>query len=118
MIKCYKFHHHPIHALLQELIGLGAKTVVVPGNFPIGCNPGYLAKFQTKNTAQYDSMGCLRWPNDLTKLHNRELRVELAELGRRHPASPSSTPTTTPPPWTSPPTPASTVLNLVPSSRL
>ncbi|PUZ73159.1 hypothetical protein GQ55_2G452700 [Panicum hallii var. hallii] len=75
-----------ISASVTELIGLGAKTVVVPGNFPIGCNPGYLAKFQTKNTAQYDSMGCLRWPNDLTKLHNRELRVELAELGRRHPS--------------------------------
>jgi hypothetical protein len=30
---------------MQELIGLGAKTIVVPGNFPIGCSPGYLAKF-------------------------------------------------------------------------
>lgn len=58
--------------------------MVVLGNFPIGCNPGYLTKFQTNDTAQYDSMGCLRWPNDLTELHNRALRAELAELGRRH----------------------------------
>jgi hypothetical protein len=69
---------------LQGLIELGARTVVVPGNFPIGCNPGYLTKFQTNDTAQYDSMGCLRWPNDLAELHNRALRAELAELGRRH----------------------------------
>ncbi|RCV14237.1 hypothetical protein SETIT_2G409600v2 [Setaria italica] len=68
----------------EELIELGARTVVVPGNFPIGCNPGYLTKFQTNDTAQYDSMGCLRWPNDLTELHNRALRAELAELGRWH----------------------------------
>ncbi|CAL5061359.1 unnamed protein product [Urochloa decumbens] len=74
-----------ISASITELIRLGAKTIVVPGNFPIGCNPGYLTKFQSNDTAQYDSMGCLRWPNDLTKLHNRELRAELAELARRHP---------------------------------
>ncbi|XP_062189953.1 GDSL esterase/lipase At1g28570-like [Phragmites australis] len=74
-----------ISASLVELIGLGAKTVVVPGNFPIGCNPGYLTKFQTNDTAQYDSMGCLKWPNGLTQLHNRALKAELAELGRRHP---------------------------------
>ena len=70
---------------LQELIGLGARTVVVPGNFPTGCNPGYLAQFQTNDTAQYDSMGCLRWPNGLSELHNRALKAELAELRRRHP---------------------------------
>ncbi|CAN6206261.1 unnamed protein product [Urochloa humidicola] len=74
-----------ISASVTELIGLGARTVVVPGNFPIGCNPGYLTKFQTNDTAQYDSMGCLGWPNDLTQLHNRALRAELADLGRRHP---------------------------------
>ncbi|KAF8679129.1 hypothetical protein HU200_045893 [Digitaria exilis] len=74
-----------ISASVTELIGLGGKTVVVPGNFPIGCNPGYLTKFQTNDTAQYDSMGCLRWPNDLVKLHNRALRAELAELGRQYP---------------------------------
>ncbi|KAL6657067.1 hypothetical protein ACP70R_004847 [Stipagrostis hirtigluma subsp. patula] len=73
-----------IRASVAELIGLGAKTVVVPGNFPVGCNPGYLTKFQTSDAAQYDALGCLRWPNELTELHNRALRAELAELGRRH----------------------------------
>ncbi|KAF8668909.1 hypothetical protein HU200_052115 [Digitaria exilis] len=86
-VKTYVPDGSPASALqdYQELIGLGAKTIVVPGNFPIGCNPGYLTKFQTNDTAQYDSMGCLRWPNDLVKLHNRALRAELAELSRQHP---------------------------------
>ncbi|CAN6200004.1 unnamed protein product [Urochloa humidicola] len=74
-----------ISASVTELIDLGARTVVVPGNFPVGCNPGYLTKFQTNDTAQYDSVGCLRWPNDLTQLHNRYLRAELVKLRRRHP---------------------------------
>ncbi|WVZ66855.1 hypothetical protein U9M48_016019 [Paspalum notatum var. saurae] len=74
-----------ITASVAELIGLGARTVVVPGNFPTGCNPGYLTRFRTNDTAQYDAAGCLRWPNALTELHNRALQAELAELRRRHP---------------------------------
>ncbi|KAJ1292129.1 hypothetical protein BS78_02G368800 [Paspalum vaginatum] len=74
-----------ISASVAELIELGARTVVVPGNFPIGCNPGYLTRFQTNDTAQYDAVGCLRWPNALTELHNSALKAELAELRRRHP---------------------------------
>ena len=30
---------------LQELIRLGAKTLVVPGNLPTGCVPKYMLKF-------------------------------------------------------------------------
>ncbi|TVU37542.1 hypothetical protein EJB05_10862, partial [Eragrostis curvula] len=74
-----------ISASVTELIELGARTVMVPGNFPVGCNPGYLTRFQTNDTAQYDAMGCLKWPNALTELHNRVLKAELAKLGRRHP---------------------------------
>ncbi|TVU35300.1 hypothetical protein EJB05_17184, partial [Eragrostis curvula] len=74
-----------VSASLMELIGLGAKTIVVPGNFPTGCSPGYLSWFQTNDTAQYDSMGCLRWPNHLSELHNRALNAELTRLRRRHP---------------------------------
>ncbi|GJN33261.1 hypothetical protein PR202_gb21840 [Eleusine coracana subsp. coracana] len=74
-----------ISAALVELIELGARTLVVPGNFPTGCNPGYLTRFQTNDTAQYDAMGCLKWANDLADLHNRALKAELAELRSRHP---------------------------------
>jgi hypothetical protein len=59
--------------------------VVVPGNFPTGCNLGYLARFETNDTAQYDAMGCLKWANALTELHNRALKAELPKLGRSHP---------------------------------
>jgi hypothetical protein len=66
-------------------MGLGAKTIVVPGNFPIGCSPGYLAKFRANDTAQYDSRGCLRWANNLAALHNSALKAELARLSLQHP---------------------------------
>ncbi|KAK3125850.1 hypothetical protein QOZ80_7BG0610490 [Eleusine coracana subsp. coracana] len=74
-----------ISATVTELIGLGAKRIVVPGNFPIGCSPGYLTKFQTNDTSQYDAAGCLKWANNLTQLHNAALKVELALLGQNHP---------------------------------
>jgi phospholipase/lecithinase/hemolysin len=66
-------------------MGLGAKTIVVPGNFPIGCSPGYLAKFRANDTAQYDSRGCLKWANNLAALHNSALKAELARLSLQHP---------------------------------
>ena len=31
------------------MIGLGAKTLVVPGNLPIGCVPRYLTIFKSDN---------------------------------------------------------------------
>ncbi|TVU37577.1 hypothetical protein EJB05_10899, partial [Eragrostis curvula] len=74
-----------ISSAVTELIGLGAKTIVVPGNFPIGCSPGYLTMFPTHDTAQFDATGCLRWANHLAVLHNSALVVELARIRRRHP---------------------------------
>ncbi|TVU37546.1 hypothetical protein EJB05_10866, partial [Eragrostis curvula] len=74
-----------ISSAVTELIGLGAKTIVVPGNFPIGCSPGYLTMFPTNDTAQFDATGCLRWANHLAVLHNSALIMELARLRRRHP---------------------------------
>lgn len=74
-----------IIASVTALIELGAKTVVVPGNMPLGCNPGYLTKFRTNDRARYDPLGCLKWLNGFTGLHNSALRAELAALGRQHP---------------------------------
>ena len=39
----------------QELIGLGAKTLVVPGNLPIGCIPNYLFVFRSDNKGDYEA---------------------------------------------------------------
>ena len=66
----------------QVLIGLGAKTIVVPGNFPIGCIPRYLTMFQSNNPGDYDAAGCISWLNDFAEEHNRALRLMLERIAR------------------------------------
>ncbi|KAL6615697.1 hypothetical protein ACP70R_037967 [Stipagrostis hirtigluma subsp. patula] len=76
-----------IGAAVQEVIDLGAKTVLVPGNFPIGCVPAYLSAFQTQNnTSDYDEHGCLAWFNDFSKKHNQLLVQEAARLRSKNPS--------------------------------
>uniref|UniRef100_A0ACD5VL49 Uncharacterized protein n=1 Tax=Avena sativa TaxID=4498 RepID=A0ACD5VL49_AVESA len=65
---------------VQEVINLGAKTILVPGNFPIGCVPAYLKAFRTNNPADYDEFHCLRWFNDFSQKHNQALKQEINRL--------------------------------------
>ncbi|CAA0826344.1 GDSL esterase/lipase, partial [Striga hermonthica] len=55
-------------------IELGAKRVVVPGNFPVGCVPIYKTAFQTNNSSAYDNNRCLKHLNEFAEYHNRELQ--------------------------------------------
>ncbi|KAG2556663.1 hypothetical protein PVAP13_8NG187300 [Panicum virgatum] len=66
----------------KVLIGLGAKTIVVPGNCPIGCIPRYLTMFQSNNPGDYDAAGCISWLNDFAEEHNRALRLMLERIAR------------------------------------
>ncbi|KAL6657498.1 hypothetical protein ACP70R_005278 [Stipagrostis hirtigluma subsp. patula] len=69
---------------VEALIQLGAKTLYVPGIFPMGCLPRYL--FLYRGGDHDPATGCLRWLNDgLTAVHNGLLRDELAALRRAHP---------------------------------
>jgi phospholipase/lecithinase/hemolysin len=71
---------------LQELIQLGAKTLVVPGNLPIGCVPKYLMIFKSNKKEDYDPQtGCLRWMNEFSQYHNKLLVEQLKKLRRLHP---------------------------------
>ncbi|CAN0853280.1 GDSL esterase/lipase At1g28570 [Linum grandiflorum] len=71
---------------IEELVELGAVTILVPGNFPIGCSPMYLEKYSSPNKEHYDpSNGCLVWYNDFTQLHNDLLRKEIIRLREVHP---------------------------------
>jgi len=71
---------------LQELIGLGAKTLVVPGNLPIGCVPKYLLIFKSDDKEDYDpETGCLRWMNEFSEYHNKLLLEELEKLRKLNP---------------------------------
>ncbi|KAG2647116.1 GDSL esterase/lipase At1g28600-like [Panicum virgatum] len=71
---------------LAALIQLGARTLYVPGVFPLGCTPRVLFLFRGSAPGDYDpATGCLRWLDDLVVLHNALLKVKLAELRRAHP---------------------------------
>jgi phospholipase/lecithinase/hemolysin len=71
---------------LQKLIELGAKTLLVPGNLPIGCVPAYLVKFSSDNVEDYDpETGCIRWMNKFSQYHNKLLVKALKKLRKRHP---------------------------------
>ncbi|KAE8786342.1 GDSL esterase/lipase [Hordeum vulgare] len=67
---------------IEALIELGAKTMYVPGIFPLGCTPQYLVLFPGDD--RDPATGCLPWLNDLILLHNHMLKAKLDELRRRH----------------------------------
>ncbi|XP_074574372.1 GDSL esterase/lipase At1g28590-like [Curcuma longa] len=75
-----------IGSAIEKLIEIGARTMVVPGSFPMGCCPAYLNIFQGEKQESYDPRtGCINWLNDFAIRHNRLLVEELQRLRRRHP---------------------------------
>ncbi|XLU73001.1 hypothetical protein S245_032054 [Arachis hypogaea] len=76
---------HAISSPITELIGLGARTVMVPGVWPIGCSAMYLTLYETQDESQYDSTGCLMWVNDFTQYFNQKLQDEIQRLRGLYP---------------------------------
>ncbi|KAK6232512.1 hypothetical protein SCA6_002585 [Theobroma cacao] len=70
---------------VKRVIGYGATRLVVPGNFPIGCFPVYLTKFQTNDTTAYDDLHCLKYLNNISIYHNDLLQQAIEELKEEHP---------------------------------
>ncbi|KAI9096279.1 hypothetical protein K1719_025998 [Acacia pycnantha] len=68
-----------------DLIDLGAQTLVVPGNFPIGCSAFYLTMYESKHKNDYDEAGCLVWLNKFAEYYNQRLQSELNQLQELHP---------------------------------
>lgn len=69
----------------QELINLGARTFMVPGNLPLGCNAIYLTLYESKDKKDYDEGGCLKWLNKFAEYYNERLQAELSQLRGLHP---------------------------------
>ncbi|EAY78349.1 hypothetical protein OsI_33438 [Oryza sativa Indica Group] len=77
-----------IRSAVTAVIAAGARTVVVAGMIPIGCEPEMLALFPGGAGNYYDpASGCITRFNDLAELHNRELQRALHELRRAHPGA-------------------------------
>ncbi|CAN6299537.1 unnamed protein product [Urochloa humidicola] len=76
-----------IHSVVTDVIAAGARTVLVPGAIPIGCEPELLTLYRgLVGAGGYDpESGCITWLNDLAELHNRELRRMLTGLRHAHP---------------------------------
>ncbi|KAL1204592.1 GDSL esterase/lipase [Cardamine amara subsp. amara] len=75
-----------ISSAITELIGMGGRTFLVPGEFPIGCSVAYLTLYQTSNMEEYDSLtGCLKWLNKFGEYHIEKLQVELNRLQKLYP---------------------------------
>ncbi|KAJ1284299.1 hypothetical protein BS78_03G193700 [Paspalum vaginatum] len=75
-----------ISLAITDLINLGAKKLVVPGNFPIGCVPLYLSIFPSRKEDYYEEQtGCIKWLNEFAEYHNRMLQEELEKLRNLHP---------------------------------
>ncbi|CAK8530672.1 unnamed protein product [Lathyrus sativus] len=69
-----------ITSAINELIDLGAHTLMVPGNFPMGCNACFLTKYETTDKNQYDSFGCLKKLNEFAAFYNQNLQNEIQRL--------------------------------------
>ncbi|XBI18343.1 hypothetical protein VPH35_060146 [Triticum aestivum] len=75
-----------ISSTIAELVELGAKTLLVPGNLPIGCIPAYLTTYKSDMMEDYEpETGCIRWMNEFSQYHNKLLVDELENLRKLHP---------------------------------
>ncbi|XP_022925815.1 GDSL esterase/lipase At1g28590-like [Cucurbita moschata] len=72
-----------IGSAITELIKLGAQTLMVPGNLPIGCNPTYLKVYGT--SVQNSENGCVNWLNEFSEYHNEQLLQELKQIRALYP---------------------------------
>ncbi|MED6195217.1 hypothetical protein PIB30_035913 [Stylosanthes scabra] len=69
---------------INKLIDLGAQTLVVPGNFAIGCTFFYLTNFPSRDLEDYDGTGCLKSFNNFADYYNKQLLGELNRLQELH----------------------------------
>ncbi|KAI3795459.1 hypothetical protein L1987_38114 [Smallanthus sonchifolius] len=74
-----------IVSAINELIEMGARTLVVPGNFPIGCSSSFLTTYAS-DKEEYDPVtGCLTNLNKFVEYHNRMLQTNLKNIRERSP---------------------------------
>ncbi|XP_076928664.1 GDSL esterase/lipase At1g28650-like [Bidens hawaiensis] len=68
-----------------DLIEMGAKSLVVPGNFPIGCSASYLTVCGSEDEEYDPKTGCLVRLNQFAEYHNKLLQTQLNQVQYLHP---------------------------------
>ncbi|KAK9726720.1 hypothetical protein RND81_05G232800 [Saponaria officinalis] len=74
-----------ITTVVQQLIDLGARRIIVPGSFPVGCMPITLGGFSRNDAWAFDENGCVKSWNDLAADHNAHVKRAVVILRRRNP---------------------------------
>ncbi|KAJ0960948.1 hypothetical protein J5N97_001160 [Dioscorea zingiberensis] len=75
-----------VRTFVPLVINAITRTLLVPGNFPIGCIPAYLSFFHVSNAEDYDeATGCIKWLNEFSEYYNQLLIKELDHLRKMHP---------------------------------
>ncbi|KAK1425372.1 hypothetical protein QVD17_20724 [Tagetes erecta] len=74
-----------IVSVINELIEMGVRTLVVPGNFPVGCFPSTLSIYGS-DSEEYDPItGCLTKLNEFVEYHNTMLQAKLDQIRELNP---------------------------------
>ncbi|GJY60914.1 SGNH hydrolase-type esterase domain-containing protein [Tanacetum coccineum] len=74
-----------IISVVNELIEMGAQTLVVPGNFPVGCLSAYLTICGSEKEEYDPETGCLVRLNEFAEYHNELLQTRLNQIRELHP---------------------------------
>ncbi|KAK6161557.1 hypothetical protein DH2020_004938 [Rehmannia glutinosa] len=69
----------------REVIKMGAKLIIIPGNAPLGCYPYILTALPSNDPTAYDDLGCLKSVNDLITFKNNNLQQAINNLSREFP---------------------------------
>ncbi|KAL2895788.1 hypothetical protein RDABS01_000786 [Bienertia sinuspersici] len=84
-LQWFKSHLQSTCSINSSVIQHGATQVVIPGNFPIGCMPIYLANFETNDISMYDKLHCLKELNEFAKFQNKILQQTIIQMQINHP---------------------------------
>ncbi|KAL8135823.1 acetylajmalan esterase-like [Apium graveolens] len=68
----------------REIIKLGARKIVIPGNIPLGCLPAYLTDFPANSS--FDQNHCLKEYNEFSVYYNLQLRIGIVKLQLENPS--------------------------------
>ncbi|KAH9620009.1 hypothetical protein KSS87_003508 [Heliosperma pusillum] len=74
-----------ISNVVKEVINLGARRIIVPGSFPVGCQP-ICTSGSRNGDPSHDDLGCLKSWNDFAAFHNSQLQGAILSIQQQNPS--------------------------------